>query len=95
MTTTRDTRRAKLDLFEVHDHVRLLASQAIASGLDPDEVWLGPPQAEAVRRGIESDPGFYGPFTSAGICGLEGGKFSGLTIRLSQSPGIRVGKTFA
>jgi hypothetical protein len=95
MTTARQIRRAKLDLFAIHDHVRLLASQAIVAGMEPEEVWLGPPQAEAVLRGLESDPGFYGRSNRQRPEDLEGGKLGGLVVRLSKTPGIRVGKTFA
>ena len=86
----RQIRRAKMALFEVHDVVIAQIARCRSANLEPVEVWLGPDEAEAVTEGLKADPGLYAFDPRRG---LEGHKFATLTIRLSKTPGVRVGVT--
>jgi len=88
---------------QFHEILRLVndgIAKAIKIGIQPTEIWLGPKEAEILRvevncQNAEDRLRSAGSETiSALISGdMEGSKLQGMTVRLMQKDGVRVGAT--
>lgn len=80
----------RLTFNELLEQIETRRAQAIYSGIEPTEVWLGPGECAVLDEEVRS--AFYVRHSSLGKALTN--EVRGLLIRRSLEPGVRVGVTF-
>jgi hypothetical protein len=81
----------------IHRIFRLIQDgqrRSIQEGHRPSEVWLGPPEREALKLYAENSLVAYPTVTPKTFQDGEGARVMGLRVFAMTEPGVRVGKTW-